>query len=34
VPASLLLLQAAPKSAIPSTPATAARRGLGRRSIA
>ena len=32
VPASLL--QAAPKSAMPSTPATAARRGLRRRSIA
>src|SRR5215217_9756140 len=33
VPASLLL-QAAAKSAMPSTPATAARRGLRRRSIA
>jgi hypothetical protein len=33
VPASLLL-QAAPKSAMPRTPATAARRGVRRRSIA
>src|SRR5512132_3109175 len=30
---ALLLLQAAPKSARPSTPATAARRGVRRRSI-